>query len=118
MKYCIENSGQGLVMIRVYVPESLAASFLAFIDQKSRENPPVIKKSSSLQNENYFIQLNEKCAALFMQNVDSGLPMNSAVSETLKKIKALGFHNISYDGLKSILTKQGCFKTKKALLVR
>ena len=38
MKYSIENNGSGVCMIRVFVPEALAAAFLAFIDQKSREN--------------------------------------------------------------------------------
>lgn len=115
MKYSIENNGQGLVMIRVYVPESLAASFLAFIDQKSRENHYLIKSPSPVRNENYFKELNDNAAALFSKCSTAGMSNNSSISEINKKLKGLGFRNISYDIVKSILTKQGCFKMKKAL---
>lgn len=112
MKYSIENKGTGIVMIRVFVPERLAASFLAFIDQKSRENLPVVRSVSSQKNENYFIELNARAGAFFDSAIAAGIPIKSALSETNYKLKSVGYANVSYDITKQILQKQGKLKRK------
>ena len=114
MKYSIENNGSGVCMIRVFVPETLAAAFLAFIDQKSRENHAVVEKFSSAKNEKYFIDLNANALACFNQCSVAGMSPSTSISEVNKKLKVLGFYNISYDIVKSVLTRQGCFRPKKA----
>lgn len=114
MKYTIENNGSGFCSIRVLCPESLAASFLAFIEQKSRENVRVIKSASPAKNETYFIELSSKTLLAFEQCLASGSSPKAAISAVNKKLKGLGFANTSYDIVKSILTRQGCFKTRPA----
>ena len=111
MTYTLQNNGSGSVCIRAVVPASLASAFLAFFDQKSRENHPVIKSSSHEKNEAYFIELNAKTLLLFEQCINAGMSRQASVSEVNKKLKVLGFHNTSYDIVKTLLTRQGCFKT-------
>jgi hypothetical protein len=112
VKYTIENKDTGIVMIRLFIPEYQVPSFLAFIDQKSIEKPPVIRSVSRPLSENYLIELASYCATSYNSFVLAGLPKNSAISETLKKIKIGQYHNVSYDQLKAILTKKGCFRSK------
>jgi len=113
MKYSIVNQGTGVVMIRLFVPDFQVSSFLSFMEQKKRENPPVIRKSPLLHDENYFINLRLTAVNLFTSFVVAGLPQNAAISDTLKQLKTGDFHNISYDRLRQILTKNGCFRSEK-----
>jgi hypothetical protein len=113
LKYTIENNGAGLCMIRVFVPETLAAAFLDFINQKSRENHPSTRKSSSLLDDDYFIKLNAKAVSIFEECRTAKMTPNASISEVNKKLKVFGFYNTSYDNVKSLLTRQGCFKAKK-----
>lgn len=115
MTYTIENKGTGIVMFRIFVPESLVLPFLSFIEQKSKENHAILKKSSSLPDDNYFINLSGLCSTHFESYISEGMNKSLAVSATLKKIKVLGFSNISYDNLTSILTKSGSFRPKLAV---
>lgn len=110
MKYTIENNGSGFLSFRVLVPERQAAAFFAFIEQKSKENPPVVKSVSSGKNEAYFTELSLKCLTLFDTFVSDGMTAKAAISAVNQNIKVLGFANTSYDIVKSLLTKQGCFK--------
>lgn len=115
MKYSIQNDGKGTVMIRVFVPESLAASFLDFINQKSKQKTKTveeIRESSRVKNENYFMQLNERASALFDAAVKEGSSLKSALSETNYNLKASGFANVSYEITKKILRDLGKFKQK------
>lgn len=115
MKYSIQNDGQGTVMIRVFVPESMASSFLEFINQKSKQKtktPEEIKESSRLKNENYFIQLNERASVLFDESIKEGSSTKTALSATNYKLKAAGFANVSYEITKQILRNLGKFKQK------
>ncbi|MDD2540072.1 MAG: hypothetical protein PHH28_03390 [Desulfuromonadaceae bacterium] len=115
MKYTIENKGTGVVLIRAFVPEHLAASFLAFIEAKSRENPPIVRKSSHEKNEEYFKELKAAALAAFNACQAAGLAANTSISEVNKKLKVLGFFNTSYDSVRSLLTQQGCFRSKSPL---
>ncbi len=112
MKYTIENKGTGVVLIRAFVPEHMAASFLAFIESKSRENPPIVRKSSHEKNEEYFKELKAAALASFNACQAAGLAANASISEVNKKLKVLGFFNTSYDSVRSLLTQQGCFRSK------
>jgi len=112
MKYSIENNGSGVCLIRVSVPSSLAASFLAFIEQKSRENHRNIIKSPSSLNEQYFIDLNKSAVAFFDAALSTGSAVKAALSETNYKLKAAGFANVSYEITKQILQKLGKLKRK------
>lgn len=112
MKYTIDNRGTGVVMIRVFIPETQVSSFLAFIDSKSRENVPQIRKPSPLHDENYFIKLGKSALITYESFISDGLPSTVAISETLKRLKSGKYFNISYDQLKQILSKNGCFRAK------
>lgn len=118
MKYSIENKGTGIVMIRVFVPESMAASFLEFINRKDSEfvksDPRLIRSVSRNNNENYYM---EKTAAVLrafdsLQHAEMSRP--SVISEVLKKIKVLGFANVSYEQIRIILTENKCFQRPKS----
>lgn len=102
-------------MIRVFVPEGLAIAFLAFIDQKSRENRSIIEKFSPARNEQYLIELNSKALVLFDQCKAAGKSATSSISEVNKQLKVLGFHNVSYDNVKTLLRRLGCFKPSLAI---
>lgn len=113
MKYSIQHNGSDTVLIRVYVPVSQASSFLAFIDQKARESTPILKKSQSSQNEDYFKDLQSKAFDFFDCFVSEGIPVNAAVSKTNYALKGIGFVNISYDSCKALLRKSGRLSSKK-----
>jgi len=112
MKYSIENKGTGVVMIRVFIPENQASSFIEFFNQKNRQSTPSIRKPSPLRSEDYLIKLNETSVRVYESHISDGLPKNSAISETLKRLHISEFYNITYDQLKQILTKNGCFRAK------
>lgn len=112
MRYSVQNNGAGTVLIRVYAPESFAASFLSFIHQKSRENVPKIISASYEKNENYLIGLTARAVALFDGFVSAGSSIKSAVSETNYTLKTSGYANVSYDMVKQILQKSGKLKRK------
>ena len=116
MRMSVKNNGTGFSMIRIEVPDSLTSAFLEFIEfhqAKLRNKTLSIRNSKPLHDEKYFIELNTYCKTSFYSAVASGLSSNQALSSVLKKLKGTNFYNISYDGLKSILTKQGCFRSKK-----
>lgn len=115
MKYSIQNDGKGTVMIRVFVPDSLASVFLEFIERHSRQqdkNSFEVKEVSRLKNENYLIKLNNLASSLYDESIKAGSAVKSAVSETNYKLKAAGFANVSYEITKQILRNLGKFKQK------
>lgn len=112
MKYSIENNGQGVVLIRVYAPSGLAPAFLAFIEQKSRENVPILKTSSPTKNESALIEFKSQAFNLFDAFLKEGLPINSALSKTNFTLKTLGYCNSSYDSVKNILSVSGRLRRK------
>jgi hypothetical protein len=112
MKYSIENNGQELVKITVYAPKHLALPFLSFIEQKSRENVPIIKTSLPSRDEEYFKDLNALACSLFDAAVNAGSSLKSALSQTNYKLKAHGYANTSYEITKQILQRNGKFKQK------
>lgn len=114
MRYSIQNHGQGVVCVRVLAPEHLAASFLAFIEQKSRENVPKIKMISSISNDDFLIKIKEKTFSLFDAFINDGLTIKSALSATNYALKTVGFANVSYDNTKKILSKSGRLKLKNS----
>lgn len=104
-------------MIRVFVPEQMAPSFLEFINKKEHEvinnDAAIMKQLSYLKNENYFIRKNQAALDAFRELQPLGLPKNSIISEVNKKLKVLGFANVTFDQISMILTKNGCFRSKK-----
>lgn len=112
MKYTIQYNDTGVCLFRVHVPAAFASSFLAFIEQKSRENVPVVKKVSSVVDENYFSKLQVSIFETYDSFVAAGLPLNLAVSKTNYALKALGYANISYEIVRGILSKSGRFRLK------
>lgn len=112
MRYLIENRGQGVVKIQVYCPESLAPAFMAFINSNMQRKTPVVKKYSSAIDENFLSEFKTKAVALFNEFLSSGMTANASVSETNKMLKIQGFANASYDNVKQVLTKAGCFRPK------
>lgn len=113
MQYTIQNNGKDHVMIRVLAPSHLASSFLAFIEQKSRENVPIVKPPSHVRNENYLTELTAFACNIYDASVFAGSSSKSAISETNYKLKAHGYANTSYDITKQILQKAGKLKRKK-----
>ncbi len=113
MKYTIRYDDSDICLFRIYVPAAFASSFLAFIEQKNRENVPSVKKSPSCIDENYFIKLQSLVFETFDSFISSGLPLNLAVSKTNYAVKALGYANISYESVRGILSKSGRFRSKK-----
>lgn len=113
MKYSVQYNDSGICLFRVHVPAAFASSFLAFIEQKNRENIPSVKKASSGIDENYFIKLQSLVFDTFDSFVAAGLPLNLAVSKTNYAVKALGYANISYESVRGILSKSGRFRSKK-----
>lgn len=121
MKYSIENNGHGFINIRLNVPESLLSQCLDFIhliDKKTENKTMNIRNASSLRDDSYFIKLDETALTFFNEFVESGCTKNVALSHTLKKLKGINYVNISYDILKSRLTRKGCFKSKTADISR
>lgn len=114
MKYTIQHNGSDTVLIRIYAPVHQAASFLAFIDQKSRESTPVIKKPQLLINQEYFKDLQCKAFEFFDGFVSEGIPVNVAVSKTNYALKSIGFVNISYESCKALLRKSGRLRSEKS----
>ena len=112
MKYSIENKGTGVVMIRVFIPENQASSFIEFFNQKNREPAPIIRKSSPLRDEAYLIKRNQAALLVYESCLSEGLPVKTSISETLKRLKLGEYFTISYDQLKQILSKNGCFRAK------
>lgn len=112
MRYSIQNNGQDTVLIRVYAPSGLAGAFLAFIEQKSRENVPKIKTVSPSKDDDYFIKLKRHTFILFDSFINEGLPVKTALSKTNYALKALGFANTSYDNIKQLLSKSGRLRQK------
>lgn len=100
-----------MVNIRVCVPESLAGAFLAFFDSKRLSTPAVIKSPSHEKNEPYFIELNLKTLSLYYGFLSSGLSVKASISAVNKQLKVLGFYNTTYDMVKLLLTRHGCFKS-------
>lgn len=100
-------------MIRVLVPEAQAQAFLAFIEQKSRENVPFVRQHSSSNNENFIMQVKQKAYTLFDDLIVSGIDAKTAISKTNYALKALGFNNVSYDITKQLLSTSGRLKLKK-----
>ncbi len=98
-------------MIRVFVPENLAMSFLTFINQNAQKKPE-IKTDSRIQNEKYFTELNTLACSFFDDAVKSGFAISTAVSETNYSLKSAGFANVSYNITRSILQKNGRLKQK------
>jgi hypothetical protein len=107
MNFSIQNKGQGVVCIRVLAPEHLAASFLAFIELKSRENSPKIKEVLHNHHDDYFIKLQQKAFTLFDKYKHEGMDVKSALSATNYALKSAGYANVSYDTTKQILSKSG-----------
>jgi len=101
-------------MIRISAPESLASSFLSFIEAKSRQNIPIVKKSQSSLNEEYFNKMTLHACTLFDDKILQGMTRKQAISDTLKYIKLI-YANVTYDSLKGLLSKNGRFKTIKAV---
>ncbi|MHB8121346.1 MAG: hypothetical protein ACYDG4_04250 [Desulfuromonadaceae bacterium] len=99
-------------MIRVFIPENQASSFIEFFNQKNREPSPIIRKASPLRDEAYFIKRDKSAVKLYESFLSKGLPAKTSISETLKLLKSGEYFNISYDSLKQILTKNGCFRAK------
>lgn len=112
MRYSIQNDGSGTVLIRVYAPEPLAASFLAFIHQKSRENVPKIITASHKKNEDYLIDLTALAVSIFDDLVSTGSSIKSAISGTNHCLKTTNYPNVSYDIVRQILQKSGKLKRK------
>lgn len=111
MRYLIENRGQGVVKIQVYCPESLAPAFMSFINNNMHKTP-VVKKYSSSVDEKFLTEFKAKSVALYNQYLSEGMTKNASISETNKMLKVQGFANSSYDIVKQILTKSGCFRPK------
>lgn len=114
MKYFIQNNGEGLVMIKVIVPETLALPFLAFFDQKNRQNVPIIKSVQCSDGEKLQMEIHQKIYDFFDTSLSSGMSTNEALSDSLKRLKATGYVNLTYDLVKSILSKSGRLRTKKS----
>jgi hypothetical protein len=114
MQYSIQNQGQGIVCVRVLAPEHLAASFLAFIEQKSRENVPRIKTVSSSKGDDVLIRIKEKTFSLFDGFIKDGSTVKTAISATNYALKTVGFANVSYDIVKQILSKSGRLRVKSS----
>lgn len=116
MKYSIENKGTGVVMIRVFVPEQMASVFLDFINQKDKEltrkDPALLKQLSHLNDENYFMQKTQAALTAFQDCQTAGIDNKTSIAEVTKKMKVLGFGNISYEQVRLILTQNGCFRSK------
>lgn len=117
MKYTIENKGTGVVMIRLFIPDVQVSSFLAFIDQKSRENVSTNRKSSPLHDEDFLKNRVAFCVSTYRSFFNSGMTKSEATSATLQKLKTGNYHTIGYDSLKAILSHAGCFRLKKRQLV-
>ena len=112
MEYSIINKGTGVVMIRLFIPEFQLGSFLSFIGQKSRESAPNTRKPSPLHDEDYLIKRDLMCATTYRAYFNSGKTKSQATSATLQTLKNGNYHTISYDSLKAILTRSGCFRLK------
>jgi hypothetical protein len=112
MEYSLQNNNKGTVLIRVLAPEHLAASFLAFIEQKSRENVPKIKLPSSNHGDDFLIKFKQKTFNLFDQYIKEGYTTKSALSATNYALKTAGFANSSYDIVKQVLSKSGRLSLK------
>lgn len=112
MKYTIQYNDSGICLFRVYVPAAFAGSFLAFIEQKSRENAPSVKKASSGVDEDYLVKIRSLVFETFDSFVSAGLPLNLAVSKTNYAVKALGYANVSYESVRGILSKSGRLRSQ------
>lgn len=112
MKFTVENKGTGVVMLRVFIPEDQTTAFIDFIHQqeKKQNQTPSVKKYSPLLSENYLTELSNASVSFYGQCIKQEMSKKQAISETLKLLKGTNFFNISYDSLKSILTKAGCFR--------
>jgi hypothetical protein len=112
VKYSIVNKGTGVVMLRIFIPESQTTDFLEFIhQQEKKENQTLsVKKFSHTYDENYFIELSQTAVALYGHCIKQEMSKTEAISETLKLLKGTNFYNISYDNLKITLSKAGCFR--------
>jgi hypothetical protein len=118
LKYSIKHDGADSVMIRVSVSSKQLPAFIQFIEnQRSFEQNQTLSVNNrkSISNEDYFIRLHKAASDFYFAAISSGLPVNAAISETLLKLKGATFFNISYDSLKSILSRQGCFRAKSSL---
>jgi hypothetical protein len=123
MKYTIQNNGHGLVMIKVFVAESMVESFLHWIDQRTRQNPlnktRVIRPPSPPPDEEKLKQgrlMYAKAESFYYASISDGLPKNQAISTTLQKMKGAGYYDIRYQALKTILARCGCFRAKKPVI--
>lgn len=118
MKFTVQNNGDGYALIKVCVPESMLPAFMLFIEnqkQQERKNQtPSVKKTASTIDENYLTRLHQSAKLFFDLSINSGSSVNTAVSVTLQKIKGVGFYNVTYDSIKSILAHQGCFRKSKS----
>lgn len=112
MKFTVENKGTGVVMLRVFIPEEQTTAFIDFIHQQEKKQNQTlsVRQASRSHDENYFIELAETAVAFFGHCIKQEMTNKEAISETLKLLKGTNFYNISYDSLKSILTKAGCFR--------
>lgn len=110
MKYSVKNNGFGFVEIRLEIPESFLTDAMRFIEGINKTLS--IRQLSSSLNEEYFIKLNKSASNFYRASLASGLSVNASISATLSLMKGAAFYNISYDMLKSILSKQGCFRSK------
>jgi hypothetical protein len=117
VKYTIENKGTGVVMFRVFVPESMARSFLDFItssqNKLTNDEPALIRQLSHYKNENYFIKKTQAALEAFRTLQAPDMSKTSVISEVTKKLKVLGFADISFDQISTILTQNGCFRSNK-----
>ena len=113
MRYTIQNNGSDTVLIRVYAPALQVASFLAFIDQKSREHVPKIKTASSSIDDSYLINLTASALSYFDSFLLSGSSIPLAISATNNSLKASGYANMSYDMTKQLLQKNGKLRQKR-----
>lgn len=114
MKYSIQYNDKDIVLIRVFAPVAFASAFLAFIEQKSRENVPVVKSASSSIDEGYLMKLKATAFELFDGFVEEGFSIKEATSKTNYALKSIGYANVSYDITKQILSKSGRLSRKNS----
>lgn len=117
MIFSVSHKGDGFAEMRVRFPDYMLTTFMQFIESQKyieKNRTPSIKINKSVINEKYFNELNDRIRSYYLDAISSGSTRNAAVSETLLKMKGACFHNVSYDIVKSILSKQGLLRPKKS----